>query len=146
MISYTHTDITGFLYGYIIVNYTNYKLSFTFHIQSSQNMKRENYQMLKRLVRTGDPIVFDSLTRLGRNMNDILEKFKYYEKHQVNLQCINEPFINVNYTGESTNDVIQSTIQKATLTILFVFVEKERHDIKQHQAEESALAKSKVNV
>jgi len=36
--------------------------------------------MLKRLVRTGDTIVFDSLTRLERNMNDILEKFRYYEK------------------------------------------------------------------
>ncbi len=43
-------------------------------------MERENYQMLKRLVRTGDTIVFDSLTRLERNMNDILEKFRYYEK------------------------------------------------------------------
>ncbi|WP_414848554.1 recombinase family protein, partial [Bacillus sp. IT-79MI2] len=35
--------------------------------ESGKNMERENYQMLKRLVRTGDTIVFDSLTRLGRN-------------------------------------------------------------------------------
>ncbi|PGE74737.1 integrase, partial [Bacillus pseudomycoides] len=41
--------------------------------ESGKNMERENYQMLKRLVRTGDTIVFDSLTRLGRNMNDTLE-------------------------------------------------------------------------
>ncbi|HGE5783308.1 TPA: recombinase family protein, partial [Bacillus pseudomycoides] len=34
--------------------------------ESGKNMERENYQMLKRLVRTGDTIVFDSLTRLGR--------------------------------------------------------------------------------
>ncbi|HEK9103963.1 TPA: recombinase family protein [Bacillus pseudomycoides] len=109
--------------------------------ESGKNMERKNYQMLKRLVRTGDTIVFDSLTRLGRNMNDTLEEFRYYEKHKVNLQFIKEPYINVNYTGESTNDVIQSAIQKATLTILSAFAEKERIDIKQRQAEEIALAR-----
>ncbi|EJR12011.1 hypothetical protein IIA_05846 [Bacillus cereus VD014] len=109
--------------------------------QSGKNMQRENYQMLKRLVRTGDTIVFDSLTRLGRSMNDVLEEFRYYEKNQINLEFIKEPFINVNYIGESTNDVIQSAIQKATLTILSAFAEKERHDIKQRQAEEIALAR-----
>ncbi|MEN1939300.1 recombinase family protein [Paenibacillus sp. 102] len=109
--------------------------------ESGKNMERENYQMLKRLVRTGDTIVFDSLTRLGRNMNDTLEEFRYYEKHKVNLQFIKEPYINVNYTGESTNDVIQSAIQKATLTILSAFAEKERIDIKQRQAEGISLAR-----
>ncbi|WP_242225134.1 recombinase family protein [Bacillus cereus group sp. BfR-BA-01380] len=109
--------------------------------ESGKNMERENYQMLKRLVRTGDTIVFDSLTRLGRNMNDTLEEFRYYENHKVNLQFIKEPYINVNYTGESTNDVIQSAIQKATLTILSAFAEKERIDIKQRQAEGIALAR-----
>lgn len=109
--------------------------------KSGKNMERENYQILKHLVRTGDTIVFDSLTRLGRNMNDTLEEFRYYEKHRVNLQFIKEPYINVNYTGESTNDVIQSAIQKATLTILSAFAEKERIDIKQRQAEGIALAR-----
>ncbi|SDY94273.1 Resolvase, N terminal domain [Bacillus sp. 166amftsu] len=104
-------------------------------------MERENYQMLKRLVRTGDTIVLDSLTRLGRNMNDTLEKFRYYEKNKVNLQFIKEPYINVNYTGESANDVIQGAIQKATLTILSAFAEKERIDIKQRQVEGIALAR-----
>ncbi|MGX5634539.1 recombinase family protein [Bacillus thuringiensis] len=111
--------------------------------QSGKNMKRENYQMLKRLVRTGDTIIFDSLTRLGRSMNDVLEEFRYFEKQRVNLQFIKEPFINVNYNGETTNDVIQQAVQKATLTILSAFAEKERQDIKQRQAEGIALAKKK---
>lgn len=109
--------------------------------QSGKNMKRENYQMLKRLARTGDTIVFDSLTRLGRSMNDVLEEFRYYEQQRINLQFIKEPFINVNYSGQSTNDVIQQAVQKATLTILSAFAEKERNDIKQRQAEGIALAK-----
>ncbi|EJR83936.1 hypothetical protein IKA_05200 [Bacillus cereus VD169] len=52
-----------------------------------------------------------------------------------------EPYINANYTGESTNDVIESAIQKETLTILSAFAEKERIDIKQRHAEGIALAK-----
>lgn len=109
--------------------------------QSGKNIKRENYQMLKRLARTGDTIVFDSLTRLGRSMNDVLEEFRYFETQRINLQFTKEPFINVNYNGESTNDVIQQAVQKATLTILSAFAEKERNDIKQRQAEGIALAK-----
>ncbi|AFU17414.1 DNA integration/recombination/inversion protein (plasmid) [Bacillus thuringiensis MC28] len=109
--------------------------------QSGKNMKRENYQILKRLARTGDTIIFDSLTRLGRSMNDVLEEFRYFETQRINLQFIKEPFINVNYNGESTNDVIQQAVQKATLTILSAFAEKERNDIKQRQAEGIALAK-----
>ncbi|MGY1423423.1 recombinase family protein [Bacillus cereus] len=111
--------------------------------QSGKNMKRENYQMLKRLARSGDTIIFDSLTRLGRSMNDVLEEFRYFEQQRINLQFIKEPFINVNYNGESTNDVIQQAVQKATLTILSAFAEKERNDIKQRQAEGIALAKKK---
>ncbi|WP_340135805.1 recombinase family protein [Bacillus cereus] len=111
--------------------------------KSGKNMKRENYQMLKRLARTGDTIVFDSLTRLGRSMNDVLEEFRYFEQQRINLQFIKEPFINVNYNGETANDVIQQAVQKATLTILSAFAEKERNDIKQRQAEGIALAKKK---
>ncbi|MBY0018466.1 recombinase family protein [Bacillus cereus] len=100
--------------------------------QSDQNMKRENYQILKRLVRTGDTIVLNSLKKLGESMNDVLEEFRYYEKYQVNLQFIKEPFINVKYI---TNDDIHSTIQKDTLRILSILAEKERYDIERGQAE-----------
>ncbi|CAM4387782.1 integrase [Bacillus manliponensis] len=110
--------------------------------KTGSNMDRENYQTMKRIVRTGDTIVFDSLTRLGRTMNDILEEFKYYEEQKINLEFLKEPFINMTYNGNVTNDVIQSAIQKATATILSAFAEKERQDIKQRQAEGIALAKA----
>ncbi|MGQ7115496.1 recombinase family protein [Escherichia sp. TWPC-MK] len=48
---------------------------------------------LIRLARTGDTIVFDSLTRLGRSMNDVLEEFRYYEQQRINLQ-FNKRFFN----------------------------------------------------
>ncbi|EEL31407.1 hypothetical protein COO14_21260 [Bacillus toyonensis] len=54
---------------------------------------------------------------------------------KINLEFLKEPCINVTYNGNATNDVIQSTIQKATTTILSAFAEKERQDIRQRQAE-----------
>ncbi len=33
--------------------------------------------------------------------------FNYFEPQRMNLQFIKEPFINVNYGGESTNDIKQ---------------------------------------
>ncbi|EJP82010.1 recombinase family protein [Bacillus cereus] len=110
--------------------------------KTGSNMDRENYQAMKKYARTGDTIVFDSLTRLGRTMNDILEEFKYYEDQKINLEFLKEPFINVAYNGNATNDVIQSAVQKATATILSAFAEKERQDIKQRQAEGIALAQA----
>jgi DNA invertase Pin-like site-specific DNA recombinase len=110
--------------------------------QSGKNMKRENYQMLKRLARTGDTIIFDSLTRLGRSMNDVLEEFRYYEQQRINLQFIKEPFINVNYNGESTKMMLSNMLYKKQLLLFFLpSQKKERNDIKQRQAEGIALAK-----
>jgi DNA invertase Pin-like site-specific DNA recombinase len=111
--------------------------------QSGKNMKRENYQMLKRLARTGDTIIFDSLTRLGRSMNDVLEEFRYYEQQRINLQFIKEPFINVNYNGESQM-MLSNMLYKSNSYLLFFLPsqkKKERNDIKQRQAEGIALAK-----
>jgi len=36
--------------------------------------------------------MFDSLTRVGRSRNDVLEEFRYFEKQRSNLQFIKEPF------------------------------------------------------
>ncbi len=83
--------------------------------QSDRNIQHENYQMLKRLARTGDTIVFDSLTRLGRSMNDVLEEFRYYEKHEINLQFIKEPFINVNYWGRLYTSQLQKGMPYSSL-------------------------------
>ncbi|MCU5684696.1 recombinase family protein [Bacillus wiedmannii] len=111
--------------------------------QSGKTMDRENYQYMKKFARTGDTIVFDSLTRLGRTMVDILDEFRYYEEHKINLQFLKEPFINVTYNGDATKDVIQSAIQKATATILSAFAEKERVDTNKRQAEGIAAAQAK---
>ncbi|PEV91882.1 integrase, partial [Bacillus cereus] len=36
---------------------------------SGKDFERPRYQILKQMVREGDMVVFDSITRMGRNMN-----------------------------------------------------------------------------
>lgn len=105
--------------------------------QSGKNFDRPQYQLLKQMVRKGDTIVFDSITRMGRNMNDTMTEYDWFVKNGVQLRFIKEPMIN---TGGDQDDVMKQAIQKIILTLLTAFAEKERDEIKTRQAEGIAVA------
>lgn len=99
---------------------------------SGKNFDRPNYQLLKQLVREGDEIVFDSITRMGRTMNETLKEYEWFVENGIDLKFIKEPMIN---TSNQQDDIIKIAIQKVILTILAAFAEKERTDSKVRQAE-----------
>jgi DNA invertase Pin-like site-specific DNA recombinase len=107
---------------------------------SGKNFDRPKYQLLKQMVRAGDVVVFDSITRMGRNMNETLYEYDWFVKNGVQLRFIKEPMIN---TSTEQNDIMKQAIQKIILTLLTAFAEKERDDIKTRQAEGIAVAKKK---
>jgi DNA invertase Pin-like site-specific DNA recombinase len=107
---------------------------------SGKNFDRPEYQFLKRLIREGDTIVFDSITRMGRNMDETLKEYRWFVEKGVNLEFVKEPMIN---TNTQQDDVILRAIQQAVLTILAAFAQKEREEIRTRQAEGIAVAKDK---
>ena len=107
---------------------------------SGKNFDRPNYQLLKQLVREGDEIVFDSITRMGRTMNETLKEYEWFVENGIDLKFIKEPMIN---TSNQQHDIIKIAIQKVILTVLAAFAEKERIDSKVRQAEGIAAAKIK---
>lgn len=107
---------------------------------SGKNFDRPKYQLLKQLVREGDEIVFDSITRMGRNMNETLKEYEWFVEKGIQLKFIKEPMIN---TSNEQEDVIKQAIQRVILTVLAAFAEKERTDIKIRQAEGIKAAKDK---
>lgn len=107
---------------------------------SGKNFDRPKYQLLKQLVREGDEIVFDSITRMGRNMNETLKEYEWFVEKGIQLKFIKEPMIN---TSNEQEDVIKKAIQRVILTVLAAFAEKERTDIKIRQAEGIKAAKAK---
>lgn len=108
--------------------------------KSGKNFDRPTYQLLKQLVREGDELIFDSITRMGRTMNETLKEYEWFVEQGIHLTFIKEPMIN---TSNDQDDVIKVAIQKVILTVLAAFAEKERMDIKIRQAEGIKAAKSR---
>lgn len=107
---------------------------------SGKDFDRPKYQLLKQMVREGDTVVFDSITRMGRNMNDTMKEYEWFVENNVQLRFIKEPMIN---TNNEQDDIMKQAIQKIILTLLTAFAEKEREEIKTRQAEGIAVAKHK---
>lgn len=106
---------------------------------SGKNFDRPQYQLLKQMVREGDVVVFDSITRMGRNMKETMKEYEWFVENGVQLRFVKEPMIN---TSNEQDDIMKQAIQKIILTLLTAFAEKEREEIKTRQAEGIAVAKA----
>ncbi|TSI09253.1 recombinase family protein, partial [Bacillus sp. HY001] len=76
---------------------------------SGKDFNRPQYQLLKQMVRKDDTVVFDSITRMGRNMDETLKEYEWFNKNGVILRFIKEPMIN---TNNEQDDIMKQAIQK----------------------------------
>lgn len=100
---------------------------------SGKDTDRAQYQTLKGKLRAGDTIVFDSISRMSRSMDDTKREYEWYISKGIALEFAKEPMLNT--TGTAQDDVLQRAIGDIILTILSAFAEKERDDIRVRQAE-----------
>ena len=107
---------------------------------SGKDINRPQYQTLKAIIREGDTVVFDSITRLSRNMADIKKEYEWFNQHGVNMQFVKEPMLN---TSNNTKDVMKQAINDIILTLLGAFAQQERESIKQRQEEGIKAAKAR---
>lgn len=127
--------------------------------------ERKEWQKLKKVLKIGDTIVFDSVSRMSRNSEEgIKEYFKLMEKG-VNLIFLKEKYINtdvykkqieqskINLTENNVVNAILEGIEKALkllaieqIKIAFDQAEKEVLDLRQRTKEGLAQAKIKGNV
>lgn len=109
--------------------------------QSGKNFNRPQYQKMLKKVKKGDVIVVQSIDRLGRNYNDILEQWAIITKQkQVDIVVIDMPLLD---TREKKNDLTGRFIADLVLQILSYVAQTEREFIKKRQAEGIAAAKEK---
>lgn len=106
---------------------------------SGKNTDRAQYQRMKDKLREGDVVVFDSITRMSRNMDDTKNEYEWYVTQGIALEFVKEPVLNT--AGKAGDDVLQRAIGDIILTLLAAFAEKEREDIRVRQAEGIAAAK-----
>lgn len=122
---------------------------------------REKLNKLLKIVKAGDTIVFDSVSRLSRNAEDGVELYFDLFNKGVTLEFIKEPYINTSVYADRLRDndhiivddkILDETIMQGVrkylqelavnqIRIAFEQSEKEVEDMKQRVREGMALAK-----
>lgn len=110
--------------------------------QSGKDFDRPQYQAMKQVIREGDLVYIDSLDRLGRNYDGILEEWKEITR-KINADIVileNETLFD-SRKFKSMGD-IGKLMEDQFLSMLSYVAEQERKKIRQRQAEGIARAKT----
>ena len=109
--------------------------------QSGKDFNRSGYQKLLRAIHPGDCLVFQSIDRMGRSYEDILEQWRLITREkQADIVILDMPLLdtrirNRDFTGTFLADLV--------LSILSFVAQTEREFIVRRQAEGIAAAKAR---
>ncbi|WP_195986340.1 recombinase family protein [Clostridium sp. D53t1_180928_C8] len=106
--------------------------------QSGKNFEREQYQLLKRLLRDGDALYIKSIDRFGRNYQEILSEWRELTSMGVDIIVLDMPLLDT----RNNKDLLGTLISDLVLQLLSYVASSELKNIKSRQAEgiKSALA------
>ena len=106
--------------------------------QSGKDFNREQYLLLKKMLRNGDTIVIKELDRLGRDMAGIKSEWNYFLENGININILDMPILNTS----NKSDLEKRLISDIVLSLLSYLAEKERLKIRQRQMEGISIAKA----
>ncbi len=100
--------------------------------QSGKDFNREQYSILKNVLRENDLLVIKSIDRLGRNYNMTIDEWKDITKNiKADIVVIDMPLLDT----RNNKDLLGTFISDLVLQILSYVAEQERRFIKQRQKE-----------
>ena len=107
--------------------------------QSGKDFNREQYNILKHILRENDVLVIKSIDRLGRNYNMIIDEWKDITKNiKADIVVLDMPLLDT----RNNKDLLGTFIIDLILQILSYVAEQERTFIRQRQKEGIAAAKN----
>jgi DNA invertase Pin-like site-specific DNA recombinase len=107
---------------------------------SGKDFKRPEYQLMKRMLRSGDLLYITSLDRLGRNKQMILDEWQDLTRtRQVDIAVLDMPLLNTAKYKEMQG--LETLISDLVLQLLSYMAEDERKRIKDRQREGIEIAK-----
>lgn len=107
--------------------------------RSGKDFHRENYQALRKKLRTNDVLVIQSLDRLGRNYEEIQEQWRHITKTiQAHMVVLDMPLLDT----RQEKDLMGVVISDIVLQLLSYVAQTEREFLRQRQAEGIAVAKA----
>ncbi len=102
-------------------------------------LKIDKYQEVLNFVRMGDRFVVESIDRLGRNYDEIIETVNYLKEKDVQLMITSLPMMN-EVIG---NHLLDKFMKDLIIQILAMVSEQERNESKRRQAQGIQVAKDK---
>ena len=109
--------------------------------QSGKDFNRPGYQKLLRRLRPGDCLVFQSIDRMGRNYDDILEQWRIITREKrSDIVLLDMPLLD---TRVRDRDFTGTFLADLVLSILSFVAQTEREFISRRQAEGIAAAKAR---
>lgn len=101
---------------------------------------REQYQILKRMLRENDLLVIKSIDRLGRSYHLIIDEWREITNNiKADIKVIDMPMLDTTIH----KDLLGAFISNLILEVLSYVAEQERTFIKQRQKEGIIIAKNK---
>ncbi|MBQ6151301.1 MAG: recombinase family protein, partial [Mogibacterium sp.] len=108
--------------------------------ESGKNFDRPGYKNLIRMLEPGDIFVVESIDRLGRNYDEILEQWRIITKEKdCDIVVLDMPLLDTRKSRDLTGTLISDMV----LQILSYVSQKERELLKRRQAEGVAAAKAR---
>lgn len=109
--------------------------------QSGKDFERDEYQKLKKNLKSGDLLIVKSIDRLGRNYDMIIDEWRtLVNDMNVDIQVLDMPLLDTRTEGKN---LVGKFISDIVLQILSFVAENERENIKKRQAEGIRIAKEK---
>ncbi len=106
--------------------------------QSGKDFERTQYKKLLQRLKCGDTLVIQSIDRLGRNYEDILEQWRIITKDKMaGIVVLDMPLLNTRQNKDLTGTLIADIV----LQLLSYVAQTEREFIHRRQAEGIAAAK-----
>ncbi|HAQ2434740.1 TPA: recombinase family protein [Enterococcus faecium] len=108
--------------------------------KSGRNIsERSEFNKMLSFVREGDTLVFESLERLGRNSDEILETVSFIDKNGMGLMVLNLPILDTKFGDPNLEKLVRSLV----INIFSWTAQNEREEIKRKQKQGIAIAKKK---
>ena len=110
--------------------------------QSGKDFDRPGYRRLLKKLKPGDVLIVESIDRLGRNYEEILDEWRLLtKKEKVAIVVLDMPLLDTRERKQG--DLTGAFVADLVLQILAYVAQTEREFIKKRQAEGIAAAKAR---
>ena len=107
--------------------------------QTGKDFNREQYQLLKKILRKGDLLYVKSIDRFGRNYQQILSEWRELTSIGIDIVILDMPLLDT----RKNKDILGTLISDLVLQLLSYVASTELSNIKTRQSEGIKAAKNK---